>query len=62
MQCAIGNYGGLKMSLKQHWYTIELFFGAEICPQCGSKNVIQRGYDGYNHRHDCKDCGVETYI
>lgn len=48
------------LKLKQRYWLTRIFFGAEICPYCGSKNVIQRGYEGVNHRHDCKDCRVET--
>jgi transposase-like protein len=48
------------MNLKQKWYTLQVFLGSPICPECGSSNIVERGYEGINHRHDCKDCGIKT--
>lgn len=48
------------LKVKQWLWLQRIYFGAAICPYCGSKNIVERGYDGINHRHDCKDCQVET--
>jgi transposase-like protein len=50
------------MTLKKIWYGIKVGFGAEICPQCGSPDIIKRGYEGENERYKCNTCGIETYI
>lgn len=42
--------------------TIKFLFGAKICPACGSKNIVVRGFSGVNQRYDCKDCGKETSV
>jgi len=34
----------------------------DCCPECGSRNVIYRGFEFSNRRVDCKDCGKETYV
>jgi transposase-like protein len=41
---------------------IKVFFGMEICPICGSRNVLQQGWTYRKHRHFCRDCGKLTGI
>ena len=41
---------------------IKVFFGWEICPQCGSSHIITRGFEGSNLRYECYDCKQTTYI
>jgi transposase-like protein len=57
---------GEKMSvllwIKQQVWFFYASFGVPVCPKCGSKDIIERGYEGRNHRHDCKTCNVETFI
>nr|WP_319375834.1 hypothetical protein [uncultured Methanoregula sp.] len=36
--------------------------GEPVCPSCGSTQVIERGFDGYNRRHDCMECGCSIRI
>ena len=48
--------------IKQMYWSFLLFFGAEICPLCGSSNVKQMGYEEYHHRHLCNDCGQLTWF
>ena len=47
---------------EQEIRTLKVLLGYEICPTCGSSNIIRRGFDGVNLRYDCKDCGQLTYI
>jgi transposase-like protein len=41
---------------------IKVFFGYEVCPQCGSSNIIRHGFEGSNLRYGCQDCKKITYI
>lgn len=41
---------------------VKVFFGWEICPQCGSSHIIKHGFEGSNLRYDCQDCHQETRI
>ena len=41
---------------------IKVWFGYKICPQCGSSNIIVRGFENSNLRYDCQDCRKVTYI
>jgi transposase-like protein len=47
---------------KKWWYGLKVFFGVEICPECGSSNITLRGFEYENQRYKCKECGIETYI
>lgn len=47
---------------KKWWYRLKVFFGAEICPQCGSANITTHGFESHNERYKCGDCGIVTYI
>jgi len=42
--------------------TIKVFFGYKVCPQCGSSDIIKRGFEDVNLRYDCESCGETTYI
>jgi transposase-like protein len=42
--------------------SIKVWLGYEICPQCGSSNIIVRGFENSNLRYDCQDCRIVTYI
>lgn len=50
------------MILKSVIAKIKVFFGAEVCPHCGSKDVIISGFENVNLRYKCKICGLTTYI
>jgi transposase-like protein len=50
------------MTNKKWWYWLRVFFGAEICPQCGSPDITKHGFEDENERYKCKQCGIETYI
>jgi transposase-like protein len=41
---------------------IKVFFGAEVCPHCGSKDIIISGFENVNLRYKCKQCETTTYI
>jgi transposase-like protein len=41
---------------------IKVWLGYEICPQCGSSNIIVRGFENSNLRYDCQHCRTVTYI
>jgi len=41
---------------------IKVWLGYKVCPQCGSSNIIKRGFEGANLRYDCRDCHQETRI
>ncbi|MEM5866784.1 MAG: hypothetical protein QXG39_02580 [Candidatus Aenigmatarchaeota archaeon] len=47
--------------MKKMWYWIK-FQLFDTCPECGSSNVIYRGFEFSNRRIDCKNCGKETRI
>lgn len=36
--------------------------GEPVCPACGSTQVTERGFEGYNRRHDCMECGCSMRI
>jgi transposase-like protein len=40
----------------------KLWLGEELCVQCGSYNIIKRGFEGSNLRYECRDCGYILYI
>lgn len=50
------------MFLKSIIAKIKVFFGYEVCPQCGSKDIIISGFECSNLRYKCKNCGITTYI
>lgn len=50
------------MTLKSIILSLKIFFGYELCPQCGSDNIKKCGFEGVNFRYSCKDCGGTTYI
>lgn len=52
---------GVRM-IREWLIGLKVKLGYEVCPKCGSSNIIKRGFDGYNLRYDCKDCGTETYV
>ena len=41
---------------------LKVFLGCEICPQCGSKNIIKYDPESAYLRYDCQDCDKRTYI
>ena len=41
---------------------IKVFFGYEVCPCCGSNDIIISGFECSNLRYKCKTCGITTYI
>lgn len=41
---------------------IKFFLGYEICPVCGSNDIIIRGFEGVNQRYHCQCCGIETVV
>jgi len=41
---------------------IKIFRGAEICEHCGSKNAKPQGFELWNHRFICEDCGHITGV
>lgn len=39
--------------------------GEPYCPACGATGedkITERGFEGINHRHDCRVCGKEIAI
>lgn len=45
------------------WYHFRVaVLDHEICPECGSTEVVQRGFEHWNHRHECHRCGKEVKI
>lgn len=47
---------------RQMIWDLKVWLGYEICPTCGSSNIIKRGFAGSNLRYDCQDCGKLTHI
>lgn len=41
---------------------IKILCGAEVCEHCGSGNIIKRGFENWNERFECRDCGKETRV
>jgi len=50
------------MTVKSIILGLKVLFGYDLCPQCGSNNIIKCGFEGVNLRYRCKDCGVTTHI
>lgn len=41
---------------------LKFFLGYEVCPVCGSNDIIVRGFEGVNQRYHCQCCGIETAV
>jgi transposase-like protein len=54
--------GCTNMSLRSIIATIKLWCGYDVCPQCGSYNIMKHGFSGSNLRYSCHDCGKTTRI
>lgn len=50
------------MGLKSIIATIKVWFGYDVCPQCGSERITKHGFHGSNLRFSCKACGQTTRI
>ena len=57
-----GAVGDLLLSIRQLWFDIRIFFGAKICGECGSSNLMEHGFVNHNLRYTCNDCGTTTYL
>ncbi|MFA5378076.1 MAG: hypothetical protein WC455_20155 [Dehalococcoidia bacterium] len=43
-------------------WSIQIAFGAVICPECGSRDIIIRGMGPENLRWECRQCGTVTGV
>jgi transposase-like protein len=39
-----------------------IVLGWVICPVCGSDLITVRGFEGYNQRYECRNCGTITRV
>ena len=52
----------LIQQIKYEYRWLRARFGKPICPMCGSSNIKECGWEEYNHRHFCNDCGEMNWI
>ena len=48
------------MSLQSIIITFKLWCGHDLCPQCGSYDIVKHGFAGSNMRYSCNECGETT--
>jgi transposase-like protein len=52
----------LLQSARRLYWRIQITFGAVICPECGSRDIVIRGIGPDNRRWECKTCGTATGV